>query len=45
MTHQKSSLSPFPGRLDSWLGHARQARSERLIRRLAREWVFRRDAT
>jgi len=27
-------------RLDSWLGHARQADSERLIRRLAREWVF-----
>ena len=27
-------------RLDSWLGHARQADSERLVRRLAREWVF-----
>jgi len=27
-------------RLDSWLAHARQADSNRLIRRLAREWVF-----
>jgi len=27
-------------RLDSWLGHARQADSEKLIRRLARDWVF-----
>jgi len=30
-------------RLDSWLGHARQANSERLIRRLSRDWVFQRD--
>jgi len=30
-------------RLDSWLGHARQANSKRLIRRLSREWIFRRD--
>lgn len=27
-------------RLDSWIGHARQADSERLLRRLAREWRF-----
>ena len=27
-------------RLDSWIGHARQANSERLLRRLAREWRF-----
>jgi len=29
-------------RIDSWLGHARRADSERLIRRLAGEWTFRR---
>ena len=29
-------------RLDSWIGHARQANSERLLRRLSREWKFRR---
>jgi len=29
-------------RLVSWLGHARQANSERLIRRLSRDWVFQR---
>ena len=27
-------------RLDSWIGHARQADSERLLRRLGCEWVF-----
>lgn len=27
-------------RLASWLGHARQANSERLIRRVSRDWVF-----
>ncbi|MBV8780211.1 MAG: RNA-dependent DNA polymerase [Phycisphaerae bacterium] len=27
-------------RLASWMGHARQANSERLIRRLSREWHF-----
>ena len=27
-------------RLDSWLGHARQANSEHLIRRISAEWVF-----
>ena len=32
-------------RLDSWMGHARQADSEQLIRRLSREWRFRRDET
>jgi len=32
-------------RLDSWIGHARQADSERLIRRLSGEWRFRRDET
>jgi retron-type reverse transcriptase len=30
-------------RLDSWIGHARQADSERLIVRLSREWKFKRD--
>jgi retron-type reverse transcriptase len=30
-------------RLASWVGHARQANSERLLRRLSREWVFVRD--
>jgi len=30
-------------RIASWLGHARQANSRMLIRRLSREWVFRRD--
>ena len=30
-------------RLASWLGHARQANSERLIRRLARDWRFQRS--
>jgi RNA-directed DNA polymerase len=32
-------------RLDSWLGHAKQANSIRLIKRLSKEWVFRRDET
>lgn len=32
-------------RLASWIGHARQARSRRLLRRLAREWTFVRDRT
>jgi hypothetical protein len=27
-------------RLDSWMGHARQADSERLLSRLSREWTF-----
>jgi retron-type reverse transcriptase len=31
-------------RLDSWIGHARQANSERLLHRLAREWTFLRVA-
>ena len=30
-------------RLASWIGHARQADSERLLRRLCREWRFMRD--
>jgi retron-type reverse transcriptase len=30
-------------RLRSWMAHARQANSERLIRRLSREWTFSRD--
>lgn len=30
-------------RLASWIGHARQADSERLLRRLSREWTFVRD--
>ena len=30
-------------RLDSWIGHASQADSVRLLRRLSREWVFRRS--
>jgi hypothetical protein len=30
-------------RLASWIGHARQADSERLLRRLSREWKFMRD--
>jgi retron-type reverse transcriptase len=29
-------------RLASWVGHARQASSEELIRRLSKEWIFRR---
>jgi hypothetical protein len=32
-------------RLDSWLGHARQADSARLIRNLSREWIFVRAGT
>jgi retron-type reverse transcriptase len=32
-------------RLDSWLGHAKQADSERLISRLSRDWTFTRDGT
>ena len=31
-------------RLDSWMGHARQADSERLIRRLSSEWSFSRES-
>ncbi len=31
-------------RIDSWLGHARRADTNRLIRRLSKEWVFQRDA-
>ena len=30
-------------RLASWLGHARQADTRKLVRRLCREWVFTRD--
>lgn len=30
-------------RMTSWIGHARQADSERLLRRLSREWTFMRD--
>jgi RNA-directed DNA polymerase len=30
-------------RLASWVGHARQADSERLLRRLSREWKFTRE--
>lgn len=30
-------------RLYSWMGHARQADSERLIQRLSRDWIFSRD--
>ena len=29
-------------RIMSWLGHAQQANTQRLVKRLAREWVFRR---
>jgi retron-type reverse transcriptase len=32
-------------RLDSWIGHARHADSQQLIRRLSREWIFKRDET
>jgi len=32
-------------RLDSWMGHARQANSARLLRFLSREWKFTRDGT
>ena len=32
-------------RLDSWLGHARQADSEHLIRRISSDWVFLRGGT
>jgi retron-type reverse transcriptase len=32
-------------RLDSWMGHARQADSERLLARLSRDWVFVRGGT
>ena len=31
-------------RIASWLGHAQQANTQRLVKRLAREWVFRRRA-
>ena len=31
-------------RLDSWMGHARQANSERLLRRISSEWCFVRDS-
>jgi len=30
-------------RLDSWMGHARQADSERLLRRLSQDWKFKRN--
>jgi len=30
-------------RLDSWIGHVRQADSERLIRRISQDWRFTRD--
>jgi len=30
-------------RLASWVGHARQADSERLLRRLSLEWKFTRE--
>ena len=30
-------------RLDSWMGHARQANSERLLRRISRDWAFTRQ--
>jgi retron-type reverse transcriptase len=32
--------SDIKPRLDSWIGHARQANSDRLLRRLAMEWRF-----
>lgn len=32
-------------RLDSWLGHVKHTDSRRLIRRLSREWIFKRDGT
>jgi len=32
--------SAIKTRLDSWIGHARQADSERLLRRISREWKF-----
>ncbi len=32
-------------RLASWIGHARHADSKRLVRRLSREWTFRRGGT
>ena len=32
-------------RLDSWIGHARQADSKQLVRRLSKEWRFTRDGT
>jgi len=32
-------------RLASWIGHAQQADSQKLLRRLCREWVFKRDGT
>ena len=32
-------------RLDSWIGHVKHTDSRRLIRRLSREWVFKRDGT
>lgn len=35
--------SDIKPRLASWIGHARQANSERLLRRLSREWTFARD--
>ena len=32
-------------RLASWVGHARQADSEKLVRRLSKEWIFKRGRT
>ncbi len=32
--------SAIRARLDSWMGHARQADSDRLLRRISREWQF-----
>ena len=34
------NLPELKARLTSWLGHARQAHSERLIRRVSKDWTF-----
>ncbi|MCX5656033.1 MAG: hypothetical protein NTY65_15455 [Planctomycetota bacterium] len=36
-------LADIKARLASWVGHARQADSERLLRRLSQEWMFTRE--
>jgi len=41
----RAEWSDVRPRLDSWIGHARQADSERLLRCLSCEWVFARKRT
>lgn len=42
--HGDISSAEVQRRIASWLGHAQQANTQHLVKRLAREWVFRRRA-